>query len=113
MTYLNLNLEPILNCSTRPPTSSADFANPQDYDLIMWDDSSLDTAHREGQGAPESIKRIRKSFPNATIVAACSLPHWNEWEKMLLAGANEILTKPETGMGLARLLDAKTQATQA
>lgn len=108
------NLEPIPDCSNRrPPISSTDFANPQAYDLIIWDDSSLDTANREGHEAPESIKRIRTSFPDTTIVAACSLPHWNVWEKMQLAGANEILTKPETGMGLSRLLAAKAQVAQA
>ena len=112
------NLEPMADSEKKWSTSpSFSLADQNEYDHVLWDDSSLNTCNREGRGAPDSIKRIlkriRSSFPDATIVAACSLPHWNEWESMQQAGAQEILTKPETGLGLARLLSAKTLAAQA
>lgn len=87
-------------------TSHADPPH-SDIDWLLWDDSCLTTAGA-GDGLAQCLgflEQARSAQPRAQIFCACSLPRWSEWERMQALGANELLTKPNTGRGLQRLLE--------
>ncbi len=90
----------------------ADFEtrhSPKRYseiDWLLWDDSCLTTAGTADGLAQclNFIEQARRAVPQARIFCACSLPRWADWEPMQRLGASELLTKPNTGRGLQRLL---------
>jgi hypothetical protein len=85
-------------------------------DWLLWDDSCLNTAGGATDGFAERgdcaltdclgfIQQARKLLPQAQIFCGCSIPRWADWEQMQRRGANELLSKPNTGRGLQRLLE--------
>jgi hypothetical protein len=83
--------------------SQADLPAP---DWILWDDSCLDTL-----GGADSISDvgrlfadIREGFPGALILAATCMPRWCDWRQWELAGADQLLAKPTSGVLLWEII---------
>ena len=72
---------------------------------ILWDDSSLNTfAGLECMSDVCALfSSIRKHYPNVLLIAATSMPRWSEWQEWMASGANELLVKPNHGVGLREI----------
>ncbi len=75
-------------------------------DWLLWDDSCLDTAIDcdEARASENFFSTAARLFPDALLCAAYSIPRWHSWKHACQAGAQELLTKPNTGRALERIL---------
>ncbi|MEM7558653.1 MAG: hypothetical protein AAF394_05990 [Planctomycetota bacterium] len=90
---------------------------PEALDWILWDDSCLDTCAQfasSDESSPRNIaqlqqqlkllRKLTKTTPQVSLLAATIHPHWQTWEQLHALGALAIIAKPESGVGLGRVL---------
>jgi hypothetical protein len=75
-------------------------------DWVLWDDTCLDTfAGTDCRSeVVELFRTIRARFPDVVLLAATSMPRWEDWQQWMLAGANELIPKPSQSSLLAEEL---------
>ncbi len=84
---------------------SSDKPAEESVDWILWDDSCLDTfsgSHCH-YSATEQLTLLRRFFPDAKLIAATSMPRWIDWQQWILAGADELIAKPNLGVRIGDL----------
>ncbi len=90
---------------------------PEALDWILWDDSCTDTCAQfasSSEPAPRNIAQVAQQFellrkltkitPQALLFAATIHPHCQTWKQLHALGALAIMAKPESGVGLGRVL---------
>lgn len=75
-------------------------------DWLLWDDSCLTTSFGCGDinETEDWLRQAKNRLPQTQFYFAFTNPGWHQWESLLAVGADEVLSKPNTGRGLQRLL---------
>lgn len=92
---IEVDTEPLLN-----------LRENSDLDWILWDDSHLSSVFGDVDLSviEEACGSIKRALPESQLFVAFQNPRWHVWKALVAKGADELLSKPNTGRALQRIL---------
>ena len=96
------------------PITEFEQDSPKNLDWIIWDDTCLNstTGQTVSEAGVSFFRTTRRRYPAAILCAAITIVRWEDWVQLKRAGADELLSKPTTGLSLHRLTRSHEQLSR-